>query len=121
MRIEERGLSRLLLPVRPGAEQANQPLYQRGGRAGPRPPYRRSVQQNPRLSKQQRKSLDLLLESPNRWVGLAAVLQLQVAQYNSRIHELRLKGWKIENRTAWVNDKKHSWFRIVAPTEREAA
>ena len=73
------------------------------------------------LNHQQRRILDLLLESPNQWVRLPEILALGIAQYGARILELRREGFQIENRTAWVGSKRNSWFRIVVPRESEAA
>jgi hypothetical protein len=40
-------------------------------------------------------------------------LSLGVAQYNSRIFELRKSGFNIENRTESIEGIRHSWFRLV--------
>ncbi len=69
------------------------------------------------LTHQQRKIADFLLETPNQWRRLPEILALGIAQYGARILENRRKGLVIENRTAWVGSKRHSWFRIVVPTE----
>jgi len=71
------------------------------------------------LTHQQRKIADFLLERQNQWVPLPEILSLGIAQYGARILEDRRKGLVIENRTAWVGSKRHSWFRIVVPTETE--
>ena len=71
------------------------------------------------LTHQQRKIADFLLERPNQWVRLPGILALGIAQYGARILENRRKGLVIENRTAWVGSKRHSWFRIVVPKVQE--
>ena len=71
------------------------------------------------LTHQQRKIADFLLERPNQWVRLPEILALGIAQYGARILENRRKGLVIENRTAWVGSKRHSWFRIVVPKVQE--
>jgi hypothetical protein len=43
------------------------------------------------------------------WVELPKILALGIAQYNSRLFELRRMGFRIENR----REGKHSWFRLV--------
>ena len=73
------------------------------------------------LTHQQRRIVAFLLERPNQWVRLPEILALGIAQYGARILEARRMGFVIENRTAWVGNKRHSWFRIVVPTEGEAA
>lgn len=50
---------------------------------------------------------------PNEWVPLTEVLRLQVAQYNSRIKELRAEGYTIKNKTEYVGSSKHSWFMYL--------
>ena len=42
--------------------------------------------------------LGLLQESAGEWVSLKAILSLGIAQYNTRIRELRGRGHAIENR-----------------------
>ncbi len=64
---------------------------------------------------QQQKILGLLQSHRNEWVPLPQILALGVAQYNSRIKELRGKGHLIQNKVERVNGEKHSWFRIVVP------
>jgi hypothetical protein len=71
------------------------------------------------LTHQQRKIADFLLERPNQWIRLPEILALGIAQYGARILEARRMGSVIENRTAWVGSKRHSWFRIVVPKESE--
>jgi hypothetical protein len=51
--------------------------------------------------------LALLVTARGGWVALPA---LGVAQYNSRVLELRRLGFRIENR----REAKRSWFRLVA-------
>ena len=72
-----------------------------------------------RLTPQQRKIADFILERPNQWIPLPEILALGIAQYSARILEDRRKGLVIENRTAWVGSKRHSWFRIVVPKAQE--
>jgi hypothetical protein len=58
---------------------------------------------------QQARILALLLNVKGAWVPLPDLLALGVAQYNSRILELRRLGFHIENRRAG----QHSAFRLV--------
>jgi hypothetical protein len=60
--------------------------------------------------------LRLLVEARGAWVPLPEILALGIAQYNSRIFELRRRGFKIENRIEVVNEVRHSWFRIASPS-----
>ena len=55
--------------------------------------------------------LDLFRDHPGEEIPLPRILALQIAQYNTRIKELRAAGHVIENRTEYVGAAKHSWFR----------
>jgi hypothetical protein len=44
-------------------------------------------------------------------VPLPRILALQIAQYNTRISELRKAGHDIKNLTEWSGRVRHSWFR----------
>src|SRR5580700_8316978 len=72
----------------------------------------RSQRANPHDSRKTQRAqlLRLLIEARGAWVSLPAILELGVAQYNSRIHELRGQGFLIENR----RDGVRSWFRLVS-------
>jgi hypothetical protein len=59
--------------------------------------------------------LDLLRSAHGAWVPLPEILALGVAQYNSRIFDLRKHGLNIENRTETIAGVRHSWFRLVDP------
>lgn len=65
------------------------------------------------MTLQQQKIYDLLRQHTNAWVSLPSLMALGVAQYNSRILDLRRMGYIIENRTQVVNGVKHSWYRLV--------
>jgi hypothetical protein len=69
---------------------------------------------------QQKRILTLLNSRPNQWVPLPDILDLHIAQYGTRIKELRADGFQIENKTEWINGARHSWFRLV-PQERQLA
>jgi hypothetical protein len=56
------------------------------------------------------KILELFEARPNQWIPLPTILRLGVAQYNSRILELRRAGYIIENKTEYAEGVKHSWF-----------
>ncbi len=51
-----------------------------------------------------------------KWVGLNEILDLRIGQYNTRIKELRASGHNIENKTEWVAEERHSWFRLNEST-----
>jgi len=65
--------------------------------------------------------LALLLRSRGDWVPLTQILELHISQYGARIFELRRLGFQIENKTWWLDGRRHSAFRLalgakVAPT-----
>ncbi|MCI0402673.1 MAG: hypothetical protein L0212_04025 [Acidobacteria bacterium] len=76
------------------------------------------------LSDQQRRLLALLDSAEGGWVPLPRILALtpKIAQYNARIHELRAKGFPIENRIIErVGGECHTEFRLVKRTVPAAA
>ncbi len=79
----------------------------------------------PRRSPQSAKTqtahiLRLLIDARGAWVPLPEIMAC-AAQYNARIFELRRCGFTIENRTETVNGVRHSWFRLVPPSENVVA
>lgn len=58
------------------------------------------------------KVLGLLERYRGEWVPLSAILRLGVAQYNARILDLRRAGFRIANKTEWLNGRKVSWFGL---------
>lgn len=54
--------------------------------------------------------LELFERHRNEEISLTRILDLRIAQYNTRIRELRAAGHVIENRTEWEGSVKHSWF-----------
>lgn len=64
------------------------------------------------LSNQQEKIIGLLARNKGSWVALPDILSLGVAQYNTRLLELRLKGFRIDNKIEWVGRIKHSWYKL---------
>lgn len=82
----------------------------------------RSVNDVPLQSKTQRAAiLRLLIDAHGAWVPLPEILALGIAQYNSRIFELRRLRFNIENRTEHVDGVRHSWFRLVTSPAAPAA
>ena len=64
--------------------------------------------------------LRVLQANTGAWVPLPDILALGVAQYNTRIKELRDNwGLQIENRTEIIAGERHSWFRLLSSTKRE--
>ena len=63
--------------------------------------------------------LRLLEEHAGHWVDLPRILELGIAQYNSRIWELRRElepeGYRIESRVVRSNGRVRSWFRLLPP------
>jgi hypothetical protein len=47
------------------------------------------------------------------WIPLDRILSFRIAQYNTRISDLRKAGHVIENKTEWKGRSKHSWFRYT--------
>ena len=63
---------------------------------------------------QRARILRILIDAHGAWVPLPEVLALGIAQYNSRILELRRAGFNIENRIEGVDGTRHSWFQLLA-------
>ncbi len=67
----------------------------------------------------QREKLLRLFQEHDGWVDLPRILELGIAQYNSRIWELRRdlepKGYCIESRVVHSNGRVRSWFRLLPP------
>ena len=68
------------------------------------------------LSRQQKLILDLLKSKDI--VPLPEIRALGIAMHTSRIHELRKKGYNIENIIKWTDSKggykeKHSWYKLI--------
>jgi len=57
--------------------------------------------------------LGLLLRANGNWVSLLEILDLRIAQYNARVHELRKLNFEIESRTQTIDGQRHSWFRLL--------
>ena len=58
--------------------------------------------------------LAVLKASEGQWVPLPRLLELQVSQYGARVHELRKRGWQIENKSEYQTDgSRHTWFRLM--------
>lgn len=62
---------------------------------------------------QQQRMKDLFTARPFVWISLTEILDLKIAQYNSRLLDLRRSGMIIENKTKTVGGDKHSWFRFL--------
>ena len=59
---------------------------------------------------QRKRLLKLLSSNLNRQVALPKILKLGIAQYNTRIHEIRKDGYIIENILKIDNGIKKSWY-----------
>ena len=65
--------------------------------------------------------LRLLESRRGGWIPLPDILALGIAQYNTRIKELRDDwGFAIENKTETVDGVRHSWFRLVEKPAQSA-
>jgi len=63
---------------------------------------------------------DLFLSRPYKWIPLTTILDMRIAQYNTRISELRKEGYHIENRVKEVvRGQKHTEFRYIPHAEGE--
>ncbi len=66
-----------------------------------------------------------LNQDKDRWVALPIILDLHLAQYGTRIKELRdghtpsKKSYNIENKTEWIGGIRHSWFRLCSDVEEQ--
>jgi hypothetical protein len=56
--------------------------------------------------------LELLIRAKGGWVPLPEILALHIAQYNSRVHELRKLGYAIQSRQERRDGRVHSFFRL---------
>ena len=67
------------------------------------------------MSQTQKEKLGEFFKSrPKTWIPLPAILSLGIAQYNARIHELRIEdGMNIENRVVIVGGERHSSFMYI--------
>ncbi len=64
------------------------------------------------MKRAQRERLKDLFEfNKGRWIPLPQILAMGLAQYGTRILELRREGMNIENKTKMENGIKKSWFR----------
>lgn len=77
------------------------------------PPIGDSSHREARRSTQRERILGLLRAAEGNWIALPEILALGIAQYNSRIKELRTAGYDIQNRRETVNGAVHSWYRLV--------
>lgn len=68
---------------------------------------------------QRERLLRLLEENAGHWVDLPQILGLGIAQYNSRIFELRRQlgpsGYRIESRVLHSNGRVRAFFRLLPP------
>ena len=55
--------------------------------------------------------LEFFRAHQGEWIPLDRILAFKIAQYNSRIADLRKAGHQIGNKTEWKGRVKHSWFR----------
>ena len=65
-------------------------------------------------SNQRGEILALLSKEPGARVPLPEILALGIAQYGSRIFELRRAGFVIVNERERVNGELHTWFRLLS-------
>jgi hypothetical protein len=71
------------------------------------------------MNRQKDKLLAFFKERPDTWIALPEILQLGIAQYNARIHDIRKEGIIIENRWEVIEGVKHSWFRYIPAKETQ--
>jgi hypothetical protein len=67
------------------------------------------------------KVLGVLREANGDWVPLPKIAACAL-QYGARILTLRRRGYRIVNKTEYVNGVRHSWFRLeTGPVKPVAA
>lgn len=69
--------------------------------------------------KQKERLRNLFLSNPNIEIPLTTILGLFIAQYNSRVLDLRRDGMNIINRTETVEGARHSFFKYVPKTRED--
>jgi hypothetical protein len=62
---------------------------------------------------QEQRILNLLEAHRGEWVPLPKILDLHIAQYGARIYRLRRQGHAIENKSEYVGQERHTWFRLT--------
>ncbi|MCI0402037.1 MAG: helix-turn-helix domain-containing protein [Acidobacteria bacterium] len=70
----------------------------------------------PSHATQEQRILAVLQANFGRDVSLPDILSLRIAQYNARIKGLRRKGYRIQSRSEWIGQERHTWFRLVGYT-----
>jgi hypothetical protein len=78
--------------------------------------HSRSLDCNRRPSQRDR-LLEFLRSRNGAWVPLPEILDLHIAQYGARLHELRKAGFIIESR----QEGSSSWFRLLGFTAPASA
>jgi hypothetical protein len=74
-----------------------------------------------RSPRQSARILELLRAAHGSLVPLPKILAQCIAQYRSRILELRRLGFQIENRMERVRGARRSWYRLLdSPSSRVA-
>src|SRR5437879_5549383 len=68
--------------------------------------------QLPNSKTQRSRILEVLLKARGEWVPLPEILRLNIAQYGTRVHELRGMGFHISNRIEHRDGKALSFFRL---------
>lgn len=64
--------------------------------------------------------LALLIRARGGWVPLPEILALGIAQYNTRLHELRAIGFDIQNRMETTADgTKRSFYRLLSSSSAD--
>ncbi len=69
----------------------------------------------PVRSTQRDRLYTLLYGRRNEWVALPQILELRIAQYGTRLKELRELGADIRNRKEAKDGTVHSWYMLVIP------
>jgi hypothetical protein len=68
-------------------------------------------------TKTQREQIfDLFNRNLGQWVDLPQIMDLGIAQYNSRIFELRGEGHEIHSRSENEGRLRKTWFILLSPT-----
>lgn len=62
------------------------------------------------MKHQKERLAEFFKQRPDTWIALPEILQLGIAQYNSRLLDCRRDGMDIKNKIEIVEGIKHSWY-----------
>ncbi len=71
------------------------------------------------MKTQNQKLRELFESREGQWVPLPNILLLGIAQYGTRIFELRREGMNIKNKTKMIDGTKRSWYMYVREAKED--